>query len=75
MPDYRIPAADDPERVRSESERADYGESGETILRERSGAAPRRQPTEASRVTVPADRERAPCRGPLSCATRPSGAR
>ncbi|MGM0785161.1 MAG: LPS-assembly protein LptD [Pseudomonadota bacterium] len=66
MPDYRIPAADDPERVRSESERADYGESGETILRGEVVLRRGDSQLEATRVTVPAARERALAEGPLA---------
>lgn len=65
MPDYRLPAAEEG-KVASESERASYGEGGETIL---GGEVILRRDTtqlEATRVRVPGSRERAYVEGPLA---------
>ncbi|WP_163558531.1 LPS-assembly protein LptD [Halomonas sp. NO4] len=66
MPDYRLPAADDPRRVQSESDRAEYGEEGETILRGEVLLRRGDSQLEAPRVRVPPARDRVLAEGPLA---------
>lgn len=66
MPDYRLPAPDDPRQVRSESDTAFYGEDGETILGGEVVLRRGDSQLESPRVSVPAARESAFAEGPLA---------
>ncbi|PMR76678.1 LPS-assembly protein LptD [Billgrantia endophytica] len=66
MPAYRLPATDDPEQVRTESDSAHYGEDGETILGGEVILRRGETQLESPRVNVPSSREQAFAEGPLA---------
>lgn len=65
MPDYRLPPPE-PGRVASESESANYGEDGETLLRGEVVLRHDGAQLETPQVRVPASRERAFAEGPMA---------
>ncbi|EPC02275.1 hypothetical protein L861_16330 [Litchfieldella anticariensis FP35 = DSM 16096] len=66
MPEYRLAPGDVPSQVRSSSDTASYGESGETILRGEVILRRGDSQLEAPRVRVNAARDRAFASGPLA---------
>ncbi|TFH88697.1 LPS-assembly protein LptD [Billgrantia azerbaijanica] len=66
MPGYRLPAVEDPRRVQSESDRAFYGETGDTILRGEVVLRRGDSQLEAPEVRMPASREQVFADGPLA---------
>lgn len=66
MPEYRLPATDDPQQVSTESDSAFYGEEGETILGGEVILRRGDSQLESPRVSVPASREQAFAEGPLA---------
>ncbi|KXS37250.1 MAG: LPS-assembly protein [Halomonadaceae bacterium T82-2] len=66
MPAYRLPPGDTPREVRSTSDEAEYGDSGETILRGEVVLRRDSSQLEAPRVRVNAARDTAFADGPLT---------
>ncbi|MGR4069385.1 LPS-assembly protein LptD [Billgrantia sp. C5P2] len=66
MPAYRLPATDEPDQVRSESDSAYYGEDGETILGGEVILRRGDSQLESPRVSVPPERDWAYAEGPLA---------
>ena len=66
MPEYRLPATEDPQQVSTESESAYYGDEGETILGGEVILRRGDSQLESPQVSVPASREQAFAEGPLA---------
>lgn len=70
MPDYRLAAGNTPDEVRSESDDADYGADGETILGGEVILRRAESQLESPRVRVNAERNRAFASGPVTLRDR-----